>query len=105
MESGPTNTAFRWGIERQPELGSFRKSHVNRDVLMNAFRLLVDQTSTDLSRDPGMAPKSMTRDKSARTCVQGTRFESTFLKIAHDRRWLYGAAPKDNTRCLQACVV
>ncbi|MFN7104697.1 MAG: WYL domain-containing protein, partial [Pseudorhizobium sp.] len=56
------------------------EGHVNRGDLMEAFGVSVNQASTDLNRYIGMAPDNMTYDKSARTYIQGSKFDPLFLK-------------------------
>lgn len=74
---------LRWGVERRFEFIEFRlfwDGHVNRSDLMDTFGVSVNQASTDLNRYIGMAPDNMTYDKSARTYIRGTAFQSLFLK-------------------------
>ena len=53
---------------------------MNRGDLMDAFGVSVNQASTDLNRYIRMAPDNMTYDKSARTYIRGSEFDSLFLK-------------------------
>ncbi|WP_231958026.1 WYL domain-containing protein [Novosphingobium resinovorum] len=53
---------------------------MNRSDLMDTFGVSVNQASTDLNRYIGMAPGNMAYDKSARTYIRGTEFQSLFLK-------------------------
>jgi len=78
-----TQGSVRWGIERRLEFIEFRlfwEGHVNRGDLMAAFGISINQASTDLNRDLGMAPNNMVYDKSARAYVRGDRFAPLFLK-------------------------
>jgi hypothetical protein len=58
---------LRWGVEQRLEFIEFRlfwEGHVNRSDVMEKFGLSVNQASSDLNRYIGLAPATMTYDKS-----------------------------------------
>ena len=74
---------LRWGVAQRLEFIEFRlfwEGHVNRSDLMEQFGLSVNQASADLNRYIGLAPDNIVYDKSARTYVRGSDFESKFLE-------------------------
>jgi len=74
---------LRWGIERRLEFIEFRlfwEGHVNRVDLVDKFGVSVNQASTDLNRNIGVAPDNMAYDRSARSYIRSPEFAPLFLK-------------------------
>jgi hypothetical protein len=76
---------LRWGVERRLEFLEFRffwKRHAKRTDLVDASNILLNQASTDLSRQKSLVPARISYGMSARTYVR-TR-ESSPLFLHHD---------------------